>query len=92
MPERKEIDPTSLTTTPPQVSSWVSQELLKMSTTTILIFNEANITIPQAARTHASQALINLGYRQDDKKWMVNRSPKPHQLHEYNYDYPMQKY
>jgi hypothetical protein len=38
----------------------------RIKTSTHGIFDEANITVPQAERSNASQALIDLGYRQDD--------------------------
>jgi hypothetical protein len=37
-----------------------------IKTSTHGIFDEANITVPKAERSNASQALIDLGYRQDD--------------------------
>ena len=45
----------------------------RIKTSTHGIFDEANITMPQAARSTASQALIDLGYRQDDETKYTNQ-------------------
>jgi hypothetical protein len=49
-------------------------ETKRIKTSTHGIFDEANITVPQAERSVASQALIDLGYKQDDEVMMEHQN------------------